>query len=55
MFSVMRLAVLGAILALTSGVLFATVTLSPSPASPGPSPTHSPIAMPEGDLEAGTT
>ena len=55
MFSVLRLAAVGVILALTSGLLFATVTLSPSPASPGPSPTPSPIAMPGGDLEAGTT
>lgn len=55
MISAIRFAALGAILALTSGLLFATVTLSPSPASPGPSPTPSPIVMPEGDLEAGAT
>jgi len=56
MISAIRFAALGAILALTSGLLFATGTLSPSPAGPGPSPTPSPIAMPEeGDLEAGTT
>jgi hypothetical protein len=55
MFPAIRFAAFGAILALTSGLLFATVTLSPSPAGPGPSPTPSPITMPGGDLEAGAT
>ena len=62
MFSAMRFATLGAILALASGVLYATVTLSPSPGglTSSPSPTASPIALPEpvgrpADLEAGTT
>lgn len=53
--SAVRLAALGAFVALASGVYFASATLSPSPASPGPSPTPSPIAFPVGDLEAGTT
>ncbi len=53
MFLAMRLVTLGAILALSGGLLFTSVTLSPSPAVPTPSP--SPIPLPVGDLEAGAT
>lgn len=53
MFAIMRVAALGAVLALAGGVYLSSLTASPSPDVPTPSP--SPIPLPVGDLEAGTT
>ena len=53
MFSVTGLAAMGTILVLAGGSLFAAGSLSPSPDAPSPS--ASPVALPIGDLEAGTT
>ena len=57
MFSVIRFATAGAILALVTGSLVTTLTFSPSPGglTASPSPAVSPILLPDGDLEAGTT